>query len=404
MSLEKTFLSKFQGELDIAQRTGFMSAAGAGAGTGITAALPYFVQGELISVLGAWEYSPTSSTCSSYDLCQFNLYDKEPLQLRHYDASIYVGLIQCHVRLSISGLQYVALCKTLTFFADMIRCLLSVPSVAKSRMAAASFSRLWDMDVESDELKGDLRLPINGRIKFDKVAFNYPTRPDAHILQDISFELRKGDCVCLVGPSGSGKSTISALLQRLYEPLRGTIQIDNLNLNQIDVKWLRHHVAVVSQQPNLFDASVAENIAYGSEAVSIDAIHHAAKTAAVHDFIMSLPQGYDTNLGENASLISGGQAQRLQIARALLKRSSILILDECTSALDPENQQLILDTVMRIKGDRTTIFISHKADVMKRCDRVLCMSEGRIAEDGSYTQLMTRRGVFSRLMQAAEFE
>lgn len=296
------------------------------------------------------------------------------------------------------------ICKTLPFFGDMIRCLLSVPSVAKSRMAAASFSRLWDMDVESDELKGGLRLPINGCIKFDMVAFNYPTRPDAHVLQDISFELRKGDCVCLVGPSGSGKSTISALIQRLYEPLRGTIQIDNHNLNQIDVKWLRQHVAVVSQQPNLFDASVAENIAYGSEAVSIDAIHRAAKTAAVHDFIMSLPQGYDTNLGENASLISGGQAQRLQIARALLKRSSILILDECTSALDPENQQIILDTVMRIKGYRTTIFITHKADVMKRCDRVLCVSEGRIAEDGSYAQLMTRRGVFSRLMQAAEFE
>lgn len=271
-------------------------------------------------------------------------------------------------------------------------------------MAAASFSRLHEMSVESDELKGDLRFTITGHVNFDNVTFNYPTRPDALVLQGISFELKRGECVCLVGPSGSGKSTISALLQRLYEPLQGQIRLDNHDLNQSDVNWLREHVAVVSQNPNLFDATVAENIAYGSNMASIDDIHRAAKAAAVHDFIMSLPQGYDTNLGENASLISGGQAQRLQIARALLRRSSILILDECTSALDPENQRIILDTIMRIKKDKTTIFITHKADVMKRCDRVLCLSDGRIAEDGSYAQLMSRHGMFSKLMQAAEFE
>lgn len=271
-------------------------------------------------------------------------------------------------------------------------------------MAAASFSRLRDMSVDTTELKGDLRFPITGSIKFNKVAFNYPTRPNAKVLQDISFEVKKGECVCLVGPSGSGKSTISALLQRLYEPLSGRIQLDNYDLGQSDVTWLREHVAVVSQHANLFDASVAENIAYGSTTVSLEEIQRAAKAASVHDFIMSLPQGYDTNLGENASLISGGQAQRLQIARALVRQASILILDECTSALDPENQRAVLDTIMRVKQDRTTIFITHKADVMKRCDRVLCLSEGRIAEDGSYAQLMGRRGMFSKLMQAAVFE
>jgi ATP-binding cassette subfamily B (MDR/TAP) protein 1 len=271
-------------------------------------------------------------------------------------------------------------------------------------MAAASFSRLRDMSVETTETEGDLRFPISGSIKFEKVAFNYPTRPDAPVLQNVSFEVKKGECVCLVGPSGSGKSTISALLQRLYEPLRGKIKLDNYDLNQSDVTWLREHVAVVSQQANLFDASVAENIAYGSAAVSLEEIHRAAKAAAVHDFIMTLPQGYDTNLGENASLISGGQAQRLQIARALVRRASILILDECTSALDPENQRMVLDTIMRVKQDRTTIFVTHKADVMKRCDRILCLSEGRIVEDGSYAHLMGKRGVFSKLMQAAVFE
>lgn len=279
-----------------------------------------------------------------------------------------------------------------------------VPSIAKSRMAAASFSRLRNMEVESDESKGDLRFPITGNIAFSQVAFNYPTRPEATVLQGVTFELRTSECVCIVGSSGSGKSTISALLQRLYEPLQGKIQLDGYDLNQTDVKWLREHIVVVSQHPNMFDASVAENIAYGSTHVPIEEIHRAAKAANVHDFVMSLPQGYDTNLGENASLISGGQAQRLQIARALVRQSSILILDECTSALDPENQRMVLDTIMKVKENKTTIFITHKADVMKRCDRVLCLEDGRIAESGSYAQLMAKGGVFASLMRAAEFE
>lgn len=154
--------------------------------------------------------------------------------------------------------------------------------------------------------------------------------------------------MAIVGPSGSGKSTIVSLLQRLYEPTSGSVRMDRFNLSQADTKWLRNHIAVVSQSANLFDASVAENIAYGSE-VPIGEIHRAAKAANIHDFIKGLPDGYDTNLGENASLISGGQAQRLQIARALVRTSNILVLDECTSALDVDNQRTILDTIIRIK-------------------------------------------------------
>lgn len=168
------------------------------------------------------------------------------------------------------------------------------------------------------------------------------------VLTDVSFSLNPGECVAIVGPSGSGKSTIAALLQRLYDPTSGQIRMDKNDLSRAEAKWLRSHIAVVSQSANLFDASVTANIAYGSD-VSLEDVHRAAKAANIHDFIMTLPNGYDTNLGENASLISGGQAQRLQIARALVRQSNILILDECTSALDVDNQRMILDTIVKIK-------------------------------------------------------
>ena len=280
----------------------------------------------------------------------------------------------------------------------------TVPEIAKTKMATADFDRLRRLTTDTDEERGDLRFPITGHVKFEGVNFAYPSRPDVPILTGINFELQPGSCVAIVGASGSGKSTIAALLQRLYEPDQGSIRLDRFQLEQADVRWLRDHVAVVSQQANLFDATVAENIAYGTQAVSVDEIHRAAKVANVHDFIMSLPQAYQTNLGENASLISGGQAQRLQIARALIRRSNIMILDECTSALDPENQHAVLNTIMKVKEGKTAVFVTHKADVMRRCDRILCLEGGKIAEQGTWDELMRHRGVFARLMQAGEWE
>jgi ATP-binding cassette subfamily B (MDR/TAP) protein 1 len=220
--------------------------------------------------------------------------------------------------------------------------------MAKVKYASRDFDRLYSLSTATRETEGDLRYPISGNVTFESVSFSYPSRPGVPILSGLSFKLSPGECVAIVGPSGSGKSTIAALLQRLYEPTSGQIKFDRFDLNTSDIKWLRNHIAVVSQSANLFDASVAENIAYGSD-VPILEIQRAAKSANIHDFIQSLPKGYETNLGENASLISGGQAQRLQIARALVRRSNILILDECTSALDIDNQRAILDTIVKIK-------------------------------------------------------
>ncbi|ORY32221.1 P-loop containing nucleoside triphosphate hydrolase protein [Naematelia encephala] len=278
-----------------------------------------------------------------------------------------------------------------------------IPTVAKVRVAGSDFHRLFSLEHNTRETTGELRFPITGNVSFERISFAYPGRPDVPIFSDLSFTLSAGECVAIVGPSGSGKSTIAALLQRLYEPTAGTIRMDKYKLAQADTKWLRNHIAVVSQSANLFDATVAENIAYGSD-VPLGEIHRAAKAAAIHDFIMTLPNGYDTNLGENASLISGGQAQRLQIARALVRRSNILILDECTSALDVDNARAILDTITRIKDTRTTIFITHSMEAMKRCDRIICLGEGRVAEEGPFEQLIARGGVFSHLMRTGEWE
>lgn len=186
--------------------------------------------------------------------------------------------------------------------------------------------------------------------------------------------------VSFYSASGSGKSTVTALLQRLYEPTTGSVLLDGRPLSRMDTRYLRDHVAVVSQHPALFDMTVAENIAYGHGSVEQEDVIRAAKAAHVHDFILSLPKGYETMLGENASLISGGQAQRLQIARALVRSREILILDECTSALDPTNQAAVLETILSVKEGKTTLIVTHKLAIMERCDYLLVMADGVVVE------------------------
>ncbi|WVF72422.1 hypothetical protein IAT40_007237 [Kwoniella sp. CBS 6097] len=280
-----------------------------------------------------------------------------------------------------------------------------IPTMVKARVAARDFNRLYLLSAETSESEGDLRFPITGHITFSNLSFSYPTRPDVPIFEGLSFTLTPGECVAIVGPSGSGKSTIASLLQRLYVPTAGQIRLDGkYDLESADVKFLRDHIAVVSQSANLFDTTIAQNIAYGSPNLPLSEIQRAAKAANIHDFIVSLPEGYETRLGENASLISGGQAQRLQIARALCRTSNILILDECTSALDVDNARAVLNTIAKIKDSRTTIFITHSVDAMRRCDRIICLGEGRVAEDGTFDQLVARGGVFAQLMKTGEWE
>lgn len=276
--------------------------------------------------------------------------------------------------------------------------------IAKSVQATQDFNTLLKLDTHTDESQGSLHPPVAGDISFNHISFSYPERADVPVLKDLSASIADGECVAVVGSSGSGKSTIATLLQRLYEPSSGSITIGHHPIHSTSVHYLREHVAVVSQQPNLFDVTIAENIAYGSEGVSMEDIQAAALAANVHDFVLSLPNGYETLVGENASLISGGQAQRIQIARALVRPSKVLILDECTSALDPANQLAVMDTIKRAKVGRTTIMVTHKLQVMQMCDRILVVHDGAIAEQGTYLELIEKRGLFAQLASGGEWQ
>lgn len=301
--------------------------------------------------------------------------------------------------------SWLSVCLSLSIYLDRLQLtyILTAERIAKALQATRDFNRLLRLSNSTDESRGILRPPIAGHVTFDSVSFSYPERPDAPVLRNISLELADGECVAVVGASGSGKSTVAALLQRLYEPDSGSISVGAFDIRGTNVNHLRQHVSVVSQNPNLFDATISENISYGNTALSASDIRRAAKAANVHSFIMSLPQGYDTMVGDNASLISGGQAQRLQIARALARPSKILILDECTSALDPANQAAVMETVRHAKVGRTTIMVTHKLPVMRMCDRILVIHDGEVAEHGTYETLMEKRGVFATLASAGEW-
>lgn len=271
--------------------------------------------------------------------------------------------------------------------------------------ATADFNRLSSLDTTSHESYGTLCPDLSGNINLNGVSFTYPSRPLAPVLKNVDLRIRAGECVAIVGPSGSGKSTVASLFQRLYEPSYGSVTIGGVDTRLMDVGYLRDHVSVVSQQPHLFDASISDNIRYGHPTISEVDIRYAAKKANIHEFIMGLPQGYDTHVGENASLISGGQAQRLQIARALVRPSNILILDECTSSLDTENQAAVLEAIYSVKeeGGRTTVMITHSLEAMMMCDRIVVVQDGEVVEEGSYDWLMERKGVFASLARGGEW-
>jgi ATP-binding cassette subfamily B (MDR/TAP) protein 1 len=278
-----------------------------------------------------------------------------------------------------------------------------VEKISKSAQAARDMHKVLSLSTDTQESQGSLLPTIRGRVAFRNVNFAYPQRPDVPVLKDVSLDFTEGECIAIVGSSGSGKSTIAGLLQRLYEPSSGTIAVGNTRLAATDVTWLREHVSIVSQNPHLFDTTIHENIAYGASEFPFAQVRRAAKAANVHDFIMSLPKDYNTTVGENASLISGGQAQRLQIARALVRTANILVLDECTSALDSANQAAVMETIQRVKVGRTTIMITHKLPLMRMCDRIVVMHEGAVAEQGTYESLMEQRGTFFNLANAGEW-
>ncbi|MBL8790389.1 MAG: ATP-binding cassette domain-containing protein [Rhizobiales bacterium] len=239
--------------------------------------------------------------------------------------------------------------------------------------------------------------PGKGLVSFRNVTFHYPTRPEANILDDLSFEARPGEVVAIVGPSGAGKTTIFALLQRFYDPQKGTISIDGVALPTADLTQMRNTIATVPQDPVIFSGSVAENIRFGRPGADMAEVEAAAVAARADGFIRALPQGYDTPLGERGVTLSGGQRQRVAIARAILRNAPILLLDEATSALDAESEQLIQQALETITQHRTTLVIAHRLATVRNANRILVLDQGKLVAQGTHGALIESNELYARL-------
>lgn len=237
---------------------------------------------------------------------------------------------------------------------------------------------------------------IRGHITFEHVTFRY--RIDGpEILHNVNFEVLPGQIVGVVGPSGSGKSTLAKLVQRLYVPESGRVLVDGVDLSVIDTSWLRRQIGVVLQENMLFNRSVRANIALSDPAAPMQQVIAAAKLAGAHDFVLELPEGYDTIVGERGSSLSGGQRQRIAIARALINNPRIIIFDEATSALDYESERIIQDAMEEIAKGRTVIVIAHRLSTVRRSDRIITIDRGRLVEDGSHDELINSGGRYASL-------
>ncbi|NWJ00763.1 ABCB8 protein, partial [Crypturellus undulatus] len=254
-------------------------------------------------------------------------------------------------------------------------------------------------------LRGGTRIPTHsllGRVCFRDISFSYPSRPGCPVLQDFSLTLPPCKTVAIVGPSGAGSSTVAALLERFYEPTRGSITLDGHELSSLDPSWLRGRViGFISQEPVLFGTTIMENIRFGKPGASDAEVYAAARLANADGFIRAFPQGYDTVVGERdrGVALSGGQRQRVAIARALVKEPAVLVLDEATSALDAEAERAVQAALERAAAGRTVLVIAHRLSTVRSADLIVVLAQGHVAEAGTHEELLRRRGLYAELVR-----
>ena len=254
------------------------------------------------------------------------------------------------------------------------------------------------LDTEPDikDSPNAVKVPrLSGQLEFKNVSFSY--NDDAEVLDNISFEAKAGQMIAIVGPTGVGKSTISGLIARFYDPTSGQIMMDGMDIKDMTLESLRNQLSLVLQDVFLFNGTISENIAYGCDSATKEQIEEAAKIACIDDFVETLPERYETLIGERGVRLSGGQKQRLSIARSILRNSPILVLDEATSAIDTETEREIQDAIAKIVGHRTLIVIAHRLSTVRNADIIIVLQEGKIVESGSHDNLISQKGVYAAL-------
>ncbi|GAA0138414.1 ATP-binding cassette [Lithospermum erythrorhizon] len=273
---------------------------------------------------------------------------------------------------------------------NILTALPNLTAITEAKAASVRVTEMIDRlpAIDSEDKKGKALSYVRGEIEFQGVYFSYPSRPDSLILQGLNLKVPAGKTVGLVGGSGSGKSTIIALLQRFYDPTEGDIILDGHKIKKLHLKWLRSQMGLVNQEPILFATTIKENIVFGKEGASMEDVEKAAKAANAHDFIMKLPEAYDTQVGQYGFQLSGGQKQRIAIARALIRDPKILLLDEATSALDAQSERTVQEAIDQASKGRTTIVIAHRLSTIRMANLIVVLKSGKVVESGSHDKLM----------------
>ena len=272
-------------------------------------------------------------------------------------------------------------------------------NIQKALGAVENLVEIMNTATERELVDGTKKPTLLGNIRLEDVHFQYPQRLDVPVLSGINFSIARNQTLAVVGGSGAGKSTLASLLLRYYEPQSGAVFFDDTNTREIDLEYLRSHIAIVPQEVMLFADTIQENIRFGRPEASNQEIEDAAKAANALEFIQSFPEGMNTQVGDRGIQLSGGQKQRIAIARAILKNPAILILDEATSALDSESEKLVQDALDRLMTNRTAIVIAHRLSTIRKADKIIVLQDGKIIEEGNHETLIALNGAYARFVE-----